>query len=262
VLLLAAGLVGMPSGIVAQQAPAGVMAPAETMPPAGTPRALLPPGSEPRTFGTSSPIAHTIQAFQFHPIAGGGTFTGSALNGALACTAQPCTFVAPLLLPAGALLTSIELEACDTDAMDDLFLTLYRITNPPGGIDNLASTSTNGAPGCTRVTQVLATPEKIDNLIRSYAIEVVSGVAVPPLPVTTRFFAVRVFYSLQVSPAPVVATFSDVPTSHPFFRFIEALARSGITSGCGAGNFCPDSPLTRGQMAVFLSLGLGLHSAP
>jgi beta-N-acetylhexosaminidase len=59
-----------------------------------------------------------------------------------------------------------------------------------------------------------------------------------------------------------VATFSDVPTGHPFFRFIEALARSGITSGCGGGNFCPDAPLTRGQIAVFLSLGLGLHFAP
>jgi beta-N-acetylhexosaminidase len=59
-----------------------------------------------------------------------------------------------------------------------------------------------------------------------------------------------------------VATFSDVPTSHPFFQFVEALSRSAITSGCGGGNFCPDAPLTRGQMAVFLSLGLGLHFAP
>ena len=31
---------------------------------------------------------------------------------------------------------------------------------------------------------------------------------------------------------------------------------------CGGGNFCPDAPLTSGQMAVFLSLGLGLHFAP
>ena len=59
-----------------------------------------------------------------------------------------------------------------------------------------------------------------------------------------------------------MATFSDVPTSHPFFQFIEALVASGITSGCGGGSFCPDAPLTRGQMAVFLSRGLGLHFAP
>ncbi|HEX4439809.1 MAG TPA: S-layer homology domain-containing protein, partial [Thermoanaerobaculia bacterium] len=70
---------------------------------------------------------------------------------------------------------------------------------------------------------------------------------------------VRVYYHLQVSPAPGTATFNDVPTNHPFFQFVEALAASGITAGCGGGNFCPDAPLTRGQMAVFLSKALGLH---
>ena len=46
----------------------------------------------------------------------------------------------------------------------------------------------------------------------------------------------RVYYRLQVSPAPAVATFpNDVPTSHPFFRFVEAMAASGLTGGCGPG---------------------------
>ena len=73
---------------------------------------------------------------------------------------------------------------------------------------------------------------------------------------------VTVGYRLQVSPAPGTATFADVPTNHTFFQFVEALASSGITAGCGGGNFCPNQPLTRGQMAVFLSKGLGLHFAP
>ena len=76
------------------------------------------------------------------------------------------------------------------------------------------------------------------------------------------FDSVRVYYHLQVSPAPATATFGDVPTSHPFFQFVEALVKSGITAGCGGGNYCPDAALTRGQMAVFLSKGLGLHFAP
>jgi hypothetical protein len=50
-----------------------------------------------------------------------------------------------------------------------------------------------------------------------------------------------------------------VPTSHPFFQYIEALAGSGITGGCGNGNYCPDNPVTRGQMAVFLAKALGLN---
>ena len=72
-------------------------------------------------------------------------------------------------------------------------------------------------------------------------------------------YYITVRYRLQVSPPPEAATFGDVPTSHPFFQFVEALASSGITAGCGNGNFCPDQPLTRGQMAVFLSKALGLH---
>ncbi|HEX4438485.1 MAG TPA: S-layer homology domain-containing protein, partial [Thermoanaerobaculia bacterium] len=39
----------------------------------------------------------------------------------------------------------------------------------------------------------------------------------------------------------------------------EALNAAGITGGCGNGNYCPDGPVTRGQMAVFLSKALGLH---
>jgi hypothetical protein len=81
-------------------------------------------------------------------------------------------------------------------------------------------------------------------------------------PDVVRFAAIRVYYTLQASPAPATASFTDVPTSHPFFQFIEALVASGITAGCGGGLYCPDAPLTRGQMAVFLSKALGLHFAP
>ncbi len=71
---------------------------------------------------------------------------------------------------------------------------------------------------------------------------------------------VRLLFRRQVSPAPAVATFpNDVPITHPFFRFIEALADAGITAGTGPGSFSPEDPVTRGQMAVFLSKALGLH---
>ena len=73
------------------------------------------------------------------------------------------------------------------------------------------------------------------------------------------FGGVRVVWRRQVSPPPSSATFGDVSTDHAFFQFIEALSQSEITSGCGSGNYCPDAPLTRGQMAVFLSKALGLH---
>jgi hypothetical protein len=51
-------------------------------------------------------------------------------------------------------------------------------------------------------------------------------------------------------------TFSDVPLDHWAYDFVESLAASGITSGCGGGRYCPDDPVTRAQMAVFLERGI------
>lgn len=53
-------------------------------------------------------------------------------------------------------------------------------------------------------------------------------------------------------PTCVAPSFSDVPCSDPRAPFINELARRGITAGCGDGNYCPDSPVTREQMSVFL----------
>jgi S-layer family protein len=46
--------------------------------------------------------------------------------------------------------------------------------------------------------------------------------------------------------------FEDVPESSPYCRWIEELARRGITGGCDATHFCPAAGVTREQMAVFV----------
>ncbi len=58
-------------------------------------------------------------------------------------------------------------------------------------------------------------------------------------------------------PSACAATvFGDVPCpGGPFVDWINQLASEGVTGGCGGGNYCPTSPLTRGQMAVFLLKG-------
>jgi hypothetical protein len=73
------------------------------------------------------------------------------------------------------------------------------------------------------------------------------------------FAGVVVGYKLQVSPAPATPTFNDVPATDSGYQYIEALAASGITGGCGGGNYCPDNPVTRRQMAIFLAKALGLY---
>ena len=46
--------------------------------------------------------------------------------------------------------------------------------------------------------------------------------------------------------------FSDVPTTHPFFKLIGAFYKAKITVGCEVDKFCPDQNLKRAPMAVFL----------
>jgi hypothetical protein len=74
--------------------------------------------------------------------------------------------------------------------------------------------------------------------------------------VTTRqqmaVFLVKAKRGWCYDPPPCTGVFADVPCSSPFAPWVEALAAEGITSGCGGGNFCPQSPVRRDQMAVFL----------
>ena len=53
-------------------------------------------------------------------------------------------------------------------------------------------------------------------------------------------------------PACTAPMFADVPASNPFCRWIEELARRAVVGGCGGGNYCPGSAVTREQMAVFV----------
>jgi hypothetical protein len=161
-------------------------------------------------------------------------------------------------LPAGALITGLELQGCDTNAAASIEAYLYRMNDSDLAFSVGSVSSGLGAtPGCGFFGSLSNLPgtHAVDNFLNAYFIRVVLEAEDG----TTNFGAVRVFYKLQVSPAPATATFTDVPTTHPFFRFVEALVDAGITAGCGGGNFCVDNPITRGEMAVFLSVALGLH---
>jgi hypothetical protein len=167
----------------------------------------------------------------------------------------------PINLPNGALIEAVEFRFCDTTATKNFqsFLTINDVTGA-GSVTQPPMVSSTIAEniGCVNRTFVLGAPLEVDNLNKRYSLEVNMGGN--PGDNTITLSSARVIYRLQVSPAPAVATFPvDVPTTHPFFRFIEALAAAGITGGIGGGQYGPDMPVTRGQMAVFLSIALGLH---
>jgi Leucine-rich repeat (LRR) protein len=64
------------------------------------------------------------------------------------------------------------------------------------------------------------------------------------------------FLLLGFSAPTTAQIFNDVPPGYFAESFIQILAQSGVTTGCGNGNFCPEDPVTRAQMAVFLERGM------
>ncbi|MBS1826383.1 MAG: S-layer homology domain-containing protein [Acidobacteria bacterium] len=49
--------------------------------------------------------------------------------------------------------------------------------------------------------------------------------------------------------------FTDVPSNHWAFRYIQKLREMGVTLGCTTTTFCPDGVVSRGQMAMFIVRG-------
>jgi hypothetical protein len=73
-------------------------------------------------------------------------------------------------------------------------------------------------------------------------------------------FLLRAKHGASYTPPDVGSDtgFGDVPTDYWAAAFIEQLVAEGITVGCGGGNYCPEEPVTRAQMAVFLVRTFGL----
>jgi len=104
----------------------------------------------------------------------------------------------------------------------------------------------------------------IENL---YALGVTGGCSASPLAYCPdqavrrkqmAVFLLKSRYGSDYVPPACQGIFSDVPCPGAFADWIEDLANRQITGGCGNGDFCPDDPNTRGQMAVFLTKTFGL----
>ena len=216
----------------------------------------------PETWGTA-PGYTTVMGYELHSFIGG--YLVSWLE-ATYCRAVAGVYPAQeawaqLQLPDGANLGQLQFWGYDEDPNYGLTFEVYESCQAPGStptITLIASADTFGSIGYYFGFTPL-NDHKVNNKDCGYSVRVIF---VPP-DVECRSDKLQVHkmqmsWTLQVSPAPATATFGDVPTGHAFFQFIEAMAKSGITGGCGNGDFCPDTPLKRGQMAVFLAKGLGL----
>ena len=164
-------------------------------------------------------------------------------------------FYAPVQLPSGVEIDFIALNYCDNSA-NSLTLTMF----DSFGDNQFNTIGTFTPPNRTGCGYAVSNElnyhyDANSGHLLSFYVFQTGG-----LDGSVSFRGAEVRYRRKVSPAPAVATFpNDVPTNHPQFRFVEALAASGVSGGCGAGAFCPDAAVTRGQMAVFLAVALGLH---
>lgn len=223
-------------------------------------------------FGTGTTVT-VIPPAAFSPGLGGGgplyDMTELATLQVLVSGTDP--YWAPLDLPNGAVVDRLCLVANESTPAGsvNLFLVATEVDRTPGWAHDpfatLVSTGVPETPGWTRLCA--SDLDILHQAIADVDGDGQPGVLTYSLLVTfnsdtgseQELGAVEVAWHRTLSPAPEVATFDDVPTSHLFFQQIEALAASGVTSGCGADSYCPDAPLTRGQMAAFLATALGLH---
>ncbi|MFZ5786440.1 MAG: S-layer homology domain-containing protein [Acidobacteriota bacterium] len=244
----------------------GVVAFAQELP-TGTPGALIPgveggleslttrpPDMD--TYGTSSFVAVNYATTDFTPLNDGEwshflSSTGWANRSGGSNTAT-CTGIR---IPSGARWAGVTYWLYDTDAAQNITLEIYEIDLDPHTSTTLYTHVSSGSTGQQQAYSAFGTAETVDNDRHIYT-------ACHFAPVTgsaLRHAGLTVWYQLQVSPAPGTATFADVPVGAFGFQHVEALVASGITAGCGGSNFCPNDPLTRVQMAIFLAKGLGLH---
>lgn len=127
-------------------------------------------------------------------------------------------------------------------------------------IATLSTDPDNQAPGYTSSGKI-SVQERVKNTDYWYQAVCFLGDGVRAQGVDLRLFGMRIFYRLQVN-TNLPTAFTDIGHLYPRFQeAINALAAAGITKGCNPEGtlYCPDKPITRGEMAVFLAEKNGLY---
>ena len=219
-------------------------------------------GVDAKLFGVSDDATEMISGLQFE----GGladTLLTRGSNGDISClvTSLATDFMAQLKLPSGARVTRMIAYGFDGSLIDDTDVYLDQVCF--GGVNNGSGTApqvhiTSGFTGGTYAVASETSDLVIDNSDCVYVVRAQTSDTLL-CSAANRLSAVAIKWKRQVSPDLPYSTFIDVPPGAPFHASIEALVASGITAGCGNDKFCPQNPVTRGQMAAFLSRALGLH---
>ncbi len=213
--------------------------------------------ASPRAATAGAPGEIILQLPAFGSFFSSSLFTVDPRYYVYAADAGDSEFIMPLTLPNGARITSYGLYYYDNNLPTVTGRAVAVLEELTGG-DGITAPEAQSVGAATSehigysVATAVLTPPLTINSRHQYYFKVV-------VPRSAGFKTVEVRYHLQMSPAPAKATFADVPPDYPYFRAIEALAGAGITAGCGNGNFCPDRAVTRGEVAKFLAVSLGVN---
>ena len=205
-------------------------------------------------WGTTNDTLVTIFAWDFQPLNSSMT-TSNAAAGMRFFNVAGGELISGVPVPTGTLIESITINACNTNPTKSIDVHLYQYSDPAGSIAELAYFPVPANSGCGSTSFSLGNPPVVDNNGSTYMLDI----SMQSGDETLAFRSVKVAYRRQVRSAPAVPTFSDVPADDGAFQYIEALAASGISGGCGDGIYCPDRPLTRRQAAILLAKALGLN---
>lgn len=179
-------------------------------------------------------------------------------------SASPERYFAPIdNVPTGALMDQLTCAYNDSSATNNIYFSVQKYTTDFSTSPAtrtaaiLTSFSTSGTPGVGFGNADLSPAETLVNV--NNGVILVTYHISADIANDTSFAGCLVYFTRQISPPPGVPSFTDVPTTDIFYAAIEALKASGVTTGCAPGLYCPNDPVTRGQMAAFLSRALGLH---
>jgi len=220
-----------------------------------------PQAPEPNVFGTQTNILQ-IPASSFVPWGGAWDVVYDSMG--YVHRSGGGAMWATVTLPAGANIQWLDLYYYDTSAGSDITATLRAYYGGdfwgtvPNYID-IASVSSSGSGGYGYAVSSYFSHTVNNDVAYGGGYQYTVNVVLPVGDGSLGFKGVDLWWNRQISPAPATATFSDVPTSHPFFQEIEALAASGITTGYSDGTFRPNNYVTRQALAAYLARALGLH---
>jgi hypothetical protein len=172
--------------------------------------------------------------------------------------------ISGMMFEDGATLTIGGLPAANVDVLGPTQITATTPALPAGSLNSVVVNNPSGTSGTLPNGWIADFADvgsqfyiQITKLVaNAITVGCGTGIYCPLNPVTRQQMAVFLLKSKHgvcYVPPPCSGTvFGDVTCSSGFDPWIEALAASGVTGGCGGGNYCPTNPVLRQQMAVFL----------